>query len=91
MELDCLTCVSEYMQEKQKWELDLSKDKGPAPEYGSSVSKAVTLAPSWLERMVGPGQMVIVAVPLPTCLGHIEIQEKSALEKAIANGKLALG
>jgi len=53
---------------------------------------AITMAPSWQQQtQMGPGQMAIACVAIPSCKEHLQVQEISAIDRAIMGGKLILG
>jgi hypothetical protein len=54
------------------------------------INDAITLAPSWQERRIGP-QMIMACVALPVCKSHLEVNELSPAEQAVRNGRLLEG
>jgi hypothetical protein len=80
----CLTCISEYIIAKNKW-IDAGQQDGLEPVYADMVAPAVTTAPSWQQQIMG-GQMVMACVPLPSCLKHLGVREKTPMERASENG-----
>jgi hypothetical protein len=74
MELKCLACISEWIG-----------SGSDADQYDAVVNDAVTMAPAW-ESKTMMGQMMMAAVPLPSCLKHLGVKEKSPQEKAMQSG-----
>lgn len=77
----CGTCIGEHLNFLVK------QVKGEQPEDAQppEIKDAVTLAPSWQSNMV-MGQMVMACVPLPTCMGHIQVSELTAEQRALLGG-----
>jgi hypothetical protein len=85
----CLSCVSEYILARNKW-IESGQPDGEEPNYNTEVNPAVTEAPSWQSQAMG-GQMVVACVPLPTCMKHLGVREKTAMEKAAGSGLMVPG
>jgi hypothetical protein len=79
--IKCLQCCGEYLLAKKKFGADAD-----LPE----IHDMVTWAPSWQSTTM-MGQMIVAAVPLPTCLDHMESKEKTAQQRAMEGGILLPG
>jgi hypothetical protein len=67
------------------WNASLDKNTRPEPQYSNMVNESITTVPSWEQKLV-QGNLMMACVMAPTCLRHINREEKSALERAVANG-----
>lgn len=85
----CLSCVSEYILARNKW-IDSGQPDGMEPVFDKMVEVAVTEAPSWQQQAMG-GQMVVACVTLPTCMKHLGVREKTAMERAAGSGLMIPG
>jgi len=85
----CLSCVSEYILAKNKW-IEGGQPEGYEPDYNELVLCAVTEAPSWQQQIMG-GQMVMACVTVPSCMKHLGVREKTAMERAAGSGLMVPG
>jgi hypothetical protein len=84
--LKCLQCLGEY-------KVFLIKSRNGSLPPGTIepvVDDAVTMAPSWQQKVIGP-QMLWACVALPTCERHLAATEVSAADRAMMGGKLLQG
>ena len=79
----CTTCIEEWLK--------LSEEERAGKEARDHIRDADTLVPSWQANMVGPGQLAMACVALPTCLNHIVTKKRSPEEIAQQNGLWAPG
>lgn len=85
----CLSCVSEYVLARNKW-IESGQPDGQEPSYSDSVRPAITNAAAWQQQVVG-GQMIMACVALPTCMQHLGVREKTAMERAAGSGLMVPG
>lgn len=72
----CLQCVTENSASEE--------------ENKPEVRRALTLAPMWVTKNIGP-QLIVTAVAVPTCAEHLNVKEKSPQELAMEGGILLGG
>lgn len=78
----CLDCIGEFMQWKQKHE------KGEATQEEEPIIElAVTMAPSW-QSMSVLNQTFYACVSVPACMRHLEVKELTPEERATRGGIL---
>ena len=85
----CLSCISEYVLARNKW-IEGGQPDGQEPVYADLVNPAVTEAPSWQQQAVG-GQMIMACVAVPSCMKHLGVREKTAMERAAGSGLMVPG
>lgn len=78
----CLSCVSEFISERNKVEGD---ESAPALVFEDLVEDAITMAPSWQQTMVG-NQLMMACVTVPVCMRHIDVKEQSAAQRILGGG-----
>ncbi len=71
MDLKCMICVGESIAELNA----ARKERRPA--IIGELEDAITLAPSWQQKIVA-GQLVVACVAIPVCLRHIKVDERLA-------------
>lgn len=77
---NCMTCCGLYVVALAQKEQD---DSVVLPE----VHPAATWVPDWQKTMI-MGTMIVQAVAVPTCLGHMTVAPKTAEQKAMEGGIL---
>jgi hypothetical protein len=83
----CLSCIAEYQMALQDKEAGVLHN-GQEPVI-PAINFAVTMAPSWQQTQM-MGQIVMACVAVPSCMGHLNTEKKSPIQRATASG-LAIG
>ena len=82
----CLQCVAAHKHFVAQQKLGNIPEEFPEPP----IADAITLVANWQQQQI-MGQMIMACVAIPACEDHIEVQEQTAEEKAIAGGRLLQG
>jgi hypothetical protein len=70
MDLKCVRCIEEYIQ--------LSDEEKASGEAWSKVRDADTMLPSWQQKDIGMGQLILTCIALPFCIKHIVKNDTSS-------------